>query len=518
MVNSAREHQEGLFSNDVCFEILSFLDGWTIIRNCALISKQWFEIIRNYSKLDLEVMSKLSTERITMLSESQFLNRIIGFKVGKYAASEFVLFESSNLEQLWETIGSMSQLTKLDVGKTGLHTFPISILPNLENLTELNLTFLEIFDQGAKIISQRLKFITKLSVDYCGIGIEGVQAIGNMKQLTFLNISENEMRNEEIELIGTLDQLKYLSIRNITRENNSVDDYLDFNSLKNLKLLTYLNIGENRISDEIGLQFLREMKQLTHLNVANMEIGSIGAKIISEMTHLVKLNIGRNDIGRTGIDYIGEMKQLTSLNVQNCNLMECKFLCGMKQLQYLNISENTIRNEGVDLICKELSQLKFLNISEILSRPYQFRNVLPIKLENLPRLNQLTELDLSSDRVNEESLIFLLELKCLTSLNVRRNSITCNCAKIISGMSQLTKLNISETQVDELVMEYICGMKELRVLYMQKNYLENDSEVVDLIEKMESLTELDISDCYISIENETKLREIKKLRKLVLFA
>ncbi|EFC47816.1 predicted protein [Naegleria gruberi] len=222
--------QQEIFSDDVCFEIISMLDdSWFILNNCSLISKQFFNVIKERSKLGIQFKKKFTEKRVELFMKSQFLNSIVKVKVYRWL---------------------------------------------LASLVKTNQT---------KFISE-MKQLTSLNITNNQICVEGVKYISEMKQLLSLNISENEIGDKGA---------KYIS---------------------EMKQLTSLNIYDNEISNE-GVKYLSEMKQLTSLNIGVNRISDEEAKYISEMKQLISLNIGYNEIGDKGVKYISEMKQLTSLDI-----------------------------------------------------------------------------------------------------------------------------------------------------------------------------------------------------------
>ncbi|EFC36576.1 predicted protein [Naegleria gruberi] len=187
--------QQEVFSDDVCFEIISMIDdSWFILNNCSLISKQFFNVIKERSKLVIKFDKKFTEKRIELLMKSQFMNSIV------------------NVEFSRNLLGS----------------------------------------------------------------IETTKFISEMKQLASLNISNNEIGDEEAKHLGEMKQL------------------------------TSLDISNNLIGDE-GLKFINEMKQLTSLDISNNLIDDEGLKYLSEMKQLTSLNISNNVISE-GVKYLSEMK------------------------------------------------------------------------------------------------------------------------------------------------------------------------------------------------------------------
>lgn len=64
------------FPDDICFEILSFLNSEFIIKTCMMISKQWLSVVRNRVKLSLFINKKLDDDQVKSFIECKLLNNI----------------------------------------------------------------------------------------------------------------------------------------------------------------------------------------------------------------------------------------------------------------------------------------------------------------------------------------------------------------------------------------------------------------------------------------------------------
>src|SRR5689334_23211184 len=68
---------QNIFHDDICFEIMSFLDSGFIVKSCVLDSKQWFKVVIECISLSLSINTKLDEETINLISRNRFLHNII---------------------------------------------------------------------------------------------------------------------------------------------------------------------------------------------------------------------------------------------------------------------------------------------------------------------------------------------------------------------------------------------------------------------------------------------------------
>ncbi|EFC37939.1 leucine-rich repeat protein [Naegleria gruberi] len=237
-----------IFSDDVIYEILNYHrnDFIFMVMNCALVSKQWLNVISERLKFSLVCGSDSKMQ-------GQFLQNIENLKV-RIGTIAFELFDC-------RLFGLMKHLTQLDVS-VNLFTFSQAKLIGelAPQLTNLNISHNTIGVYGAKHIS-KLKHLTILNISGNLIGQQGAKAISNLEYLTELNISNNSIFEEGVKFIGEMKQLRTLDIHNNMIEEKGVEH------LTQLEQLTKLDISNNSIGAN-GVKYLTKMKQLTILDVS----------------------------------------------------------------------------------------------------------------------------------------------------------------------------------------------------------------------------------------------------------
>jgi hypothetical protein len=98
--------------------------------------------------------------------------------------------------------GCFPRLRRLAVQQTELTTASVRALANsplLDQLTELELTYNQIGDEGAAVlaVSPRISRLRRLEISECGIGEEGARALAvspYLKRLQWLNLYQSPTR------------------------------------------------------------------------------------------------------------------------------------------------------------------------------------------------------------------------------------------------------------------------------------------------------------------------------------
>ncbi|EFC40074.1 predicted protein [Naegleria gruberi] len=316
-----------LFPDDICYEILTFLDSSMIIQSCLLISRNWHEVIKNRAKLsvDLEVEDKI----VENIVKSGIIGNIVELKLVGNSVCRI------------RTKGA--QL----------------ISQNLTQLTNLDLSYNSIGDEGAKHISTMAN-LTSLNICSNRIGYSGSFSVFGMKNLISLDLSYSafSLENDETFQMNVISQsktLKSLRVRYSDLNDRSVE------KISEIKQLTKLDVSNCPNLSVVGVKFISQMENLNNLNISCNYIGDEGAKIISEMSQLTDLNISYSKIGNTGAMYISQLGKLTTLNISTNNIGAegAKSLSHLSQLTDLNINANNIETEGfLNIILTILPRIK----------------------------------------------------------------------------------------------------------------------------------------------------------------
>ena len=218
---------------------------------------------------------------------------------------------------------------------------------------------------------------------------------------------------------------------------------LDYSALKHMPFLKSLHIEKGVPS---------ELDKLKHL--ANLET----------------LTIISTDVAADSLKTIGSMPYLKQLTLRECGLSSIKHLSGAENLEYLDLSFNSIDNVDAIAAMTKLSEL------------YLQSNVIS-SLAPLSNLNSLKKLDVSKNTLHSVSALSTVE--SLVWVNAESNQIT-----ELGGIGQLPKLETLNLAANQLKsVSVLSGCITLQDLNISNNKLTNISELSSL----EKLMYLDFS-------------------------
>jgi len=307
------------------------------------------------------------------------------------------------------------------------------------NVRELNLLGVSLGDEGLRILSEQ-PFASRLTSLTIGgytrtITANGIRnTMDSFTSLTSLGISDNEMVGESA-LAAIAAQPFAAHLTELTINSIDVSAPQIVNSMGLFTSLTRLSMGECGIGDE-GLAALAGHQslasQLTHLDISKNDItkqeleNSMGA-----FTSLTSLNISINDIGDEGLAVLAKQSfasHLTRLEIETTKITAESLKTSMSafvDLAHLNISDNPIRNEGLQRLAQLpcASHLVELNINHCRIKAEGLRLI----MKDLNALVSLARLNISQNAIGDEGLAILAQQPFsahLTELNVSGAGIT----------------------------------------------------------------------------------------------
>lgn len=155
-----------------------------------------------------------------------------------------------------------------------------------------------------------------------------------------------EEGHKKIVSIAPLANLKKLKV--LTMPNQAIKDLDVLSSLSNLESLDLENSGE--IED---ISALRDLTLLTHLNLANNKIFDL--KPLSGLSQLKTLYLWKNQI--SDISSLSQLKELTELHIRNNGIRDISPLGRLLKLDQvslennpINKSEPTCPTQGADIV------------------------------------------------------------------------------------------------------------------------------------------------------------------------
>ncbi|EFC43304.1 predicted protein [Naegleria gruberi] len=305
--------------------IFPFIDGFSLMRGCFYVSKNWSLMVSEMRNCSLIVDKKNVHNRIL----KRICNHLPIMHVTALDMS-YNIFDKNSIETLKNGKNlKLEQLNSLHLvyNNIGLEVLtPLLECNVLNNLTRLNLDS-NIVHDGLKYLLEcknlrNLEYLIVKNNAMTNIRKTQIESNNNFPKLTYLDISSNTIGAYGTKLLsdsGILNNLQTLNISYNLLRNGA--KYLGRNSTF-MENVTHLDLSNNNLKVEGLTQLLKFLKssKLKILNLSNNNIGNDGISKLIECTHLKsleKLSLIENDIGAQGVNLLANtpFENLTFLNL-----------------------------------------------------------------------------------------------------------------------------------------------------------------------------------------------------------
>ena len=267
--------------------------------------------------------------------------------------------------QTYADLKYLPNLTKLNI--TGQTIDTLSHLATLEKLVVLELPGCRFPGSDLAVLAS-LPSLSSLTLSDCGLS--SIEQLEGAKKLTYLNLSNNTLRNLDVlaSMSATLTELHL--------QHNAVTSLA---ALGNLPQLAKLNVSFNDIH---SLADLAPCTRLTSLEADHNQLQDLaGTEGMSQLQHL---SVDNNAI--SSVSTLAGNTALTNLSVAGNNLQDISALQNLSHLEILDISSNHIDTlpawpaetplQTIDGSYNALTSLDSLGSLQSLTRVYMDYNLL----------------------------------------------------------------------------------------------------------------------------------------------
>lgn len=351
-------------------------------------------------------------------------------------------------------------------------------------------------------------------------------ACSDLNTEAIIDCHDRHLRSNEVLIFDQHQQLNKL----ILSKNNLV--LLPINELKNLTHLKKLDLSQNQLNN-IHSNIFKNLNELEDLNYSHNLLWNFDISILNIDSSLSKFNLSHNQINRLEKSSENTTTKLKIFDVSHNNLTDVRFLDGLPELEYLDLSFNKLlifpdkyllRLQHLKILYMNDNYFLDLNLQnfpfsllELYAGNNYINRLLPQKLsirilniqnnrisniyKNLTLLEELKDLNIKGNSLSEFPDVFLKDLE---TLDLSFNNLTIIPETIsIKNFPNLRILKVNGNRLKDIKIR-----SELRLQRFEVNFVET-------IEKIDKETFLILrerkNDCInITISNNTKLSTIEK--------
>lgn len=334
-----------------------------------------------------------------------------------------------------DPLSDLTMLEEIDLSSNVLHgSLPNLGQSSLELISRINLAKNE-FTGALWQIPNSLKYLDLSSNQLNGTFVQDTPT-----NLTHLNLADNDFEFIQLSQLGAL---QYLDLSKNEVLSQSLPD-LGYESL--VHLTTLLLYGTKGLT---GMLNVTNNPNITHLDLNGMNLaGPIETTGVTNLVNLMYCDLGT---AKTGGGNAGERNSFTG----------DFYFCNMTMLEHVSLAGNDLTSNGTAWGCGNLTELKYVNLSnntfsgdlagigalEKLVHLDLGHNEFYGSIDEIRLLHNLKTLDLSDNMLSGALPRF--DAPFMQTLNVSYNVFTSTIPETISSLEVLSELDLSHQRVSE---------------------------------------------------------------------
>lgn len=291
------------------------------------------------------------------------------------------------------------------------------------------------------------KHLIYLTMSYNNITKLSASLFIEAPSLFIIDLSYNE--------IASIDRYTFADVRQLSRLqlNNNKIQSLPMDVFKDLQFLDQIHLNDNEIT-EIDPNLFATNLQLNKINLSNNRLRTFDTTIFAKFKYLSYLQLAFN--GLTALDTTTFGSQLKLLNVSENQLTTLAIG------RWISIEAENNLITTIDISNSTTNSIKNLYIS----------NNSLTNIENITKLVNLENLDLSFNRVGAINVHTFESLKKLVSLNLAQTNVSNLDFGTFAGQTEMKTLDLSYNNLTEInVIIFTPYMSKLEKLFVDGNNL-----------------------------------------------
>ncbi|KAK7929485.1 hypothetical protein WMY93_005880 [Mugilogobius chulae] len=322
-------------------------------------------------------------------------------------------------------------------------------------------------------------------------------SFAGLQNLTFLDISNNNLKSAELSIKPQLLRLIYLALGYNDIKTLKTGDFnflrqssllvlnlssvplttVEPNSFKNIASLRTLILDGSKIETRVLSKICRELagSKIEALSLKNMKLGSLNNETFTGLTNtnITSLDLSGNELSKIDTGSFLGLHKLQSLNMANNKLKQLKndTFKGLQSLKMLNMTQAL----GVSKHASTIENFAFQHLCAVETLILQGSTIREITENSFTGLTSLKDLDLSWTKIFSGTAITNLTFASLMASPLQKLNLRATALKEIdmgafSFLSSLTKLHLERNFIKQIITgDEFKGLKQLEELYLFNN-------------------------------------------------
>ncbi|CAL5985002.1 Conserved_hypothetical protein [Hexamita inflata] len=333
---------------------------------------------------------------------------------------------------------------------------------NLQNCYEVNL-------------ERTPKNINKLIMNNCRLITTRINGLGNMSQLTELNLGLNMLTDDCLEIIGSMQNLQSLDL--------SINRFENVDKLKQLSNLRTLDLNQNFIKT---VDCLGSLTGLQNLDISYNQVSQV--KALENMENMNVLNISHNNIN--SIQCLTKMKNIVSLDISFNQIISVEICKDFKMLNDLQTQKNKIQDFSTIMSHQNCTQTWQSEQNQMDDQDYAnagltTRQITNLKMGQKYNQNNNEMLKKYQDKIVNSELTINNDIEVMNLLfsdvhKVKKITVD-NCLNVVFDMAPVyvQALAVRNSKLSHITNIY--QMEQLTDLDLSGNAIRDVSELAELV-------------------------------------
>jgi len=353
----------------------------------------------------------------------------------------------------------LPELTKLSMNSNEITQITPGTFENISHLEYLNLAHNRFDHLGVDVFYGLIKlkhiYLQGNKLQY--VHPDTFKGLQNLQNLLLSKNSGLQMPTNR-QFINS-HSLKHLAISGCNISSVSVDTFANVTTLEQLDLsYNYLR--------SVDFNILKVLPNVSYLNLGSNEITEITPGTCEKISPLEYLYLQYNMIEHLEIDVFCGLVNLKHIYLQGNNLqyLHPDTFIGLPNLQVLFLSNNSGLQMPTDRHFTNSLSLKELAISGC--------NISSVSVDTFANVSALEQLDLSYNYLRSIDFNILKVLPNLSHLYLGSNEITEITPDTCEKIRHLEHLSLEYNMIENLEIDVFCGLVNLKYIYLYRNNLQ----------------------------------------------
>lgn len=398
----------------------------------------------------------------------------------------------------------LKELNQLSITNSRIPPLVIDTTPFSLNLRKLILSGSTLKD----FKNLKLPALEELDLSNCNLSEIHQDAFANMPELSYINLSNNQLSTFDSNIFLKLESLVELQLANnkftkipeeIFSNNTDLSTLnLSNNPLKKFEVRNPSNLEDLILNSCELTEFTggENLEFLGKLDLSNNSLSVLPVETFYKMSELENLDLSNNKLIMLDENlFLNNMRLLKIVLDNNALIALPKFKSKGKTFQTFYFSCNNCQLESIN-------EQVFDSFPGLVTLKLSNNNLMDIAEKTFQKLHALIELDLSFNQLSEFNANTFKENYALQNVNLAGNLFTYLDSDWFSMNLVLATLDVSKCRLSELWKKPAKKLNSLSSLILSRNNL-TDIRVEDL-EVTKSLKVLDIKYNPLSCTNELR--------------